>query len=247
MMSDTDIHYFPDLAEASASAVNFITNLAKTEIKRKNSFTFVLTGGKTPRLLYELLAQPIGSAKINWQQVSIFWGDERCLDLKHVDSNFNMAHETLLSKINIPAQNIYRIPTELSSPIACAYSYEQTLRNFFKINKQSTTLPSFDLILLGMGQDGHIASLFPCADSLMEKNRWVTAETKATGSPAAPRITLTMPVINQAGHILFLIAGTQKQQIARKTFITQQNTPYNFPAALVRPTDKLTWFIAAKT
>lgn len=239
-------YYYPNLVECSKAVAAYIANLAKSEIAQKNFFTFVLTGGKTPRILYELLAAPSTCDQKIWQKSNLFWGDERCVPPTHPDSNYAMANKALLSKTNIPLKNIYRIPAELSPPDLGAKTYEATVQKFFNNTKQLTSFPSFDLILLGMGQDGHIASLFPGSSALLEKDHWVTT-VEQTGTPSVARITLTLPVINQAKCVLFLISGVEKHKIAQTIFDAQQTNSNKYPAAMVRPTGRVLWFIVNET
>lgn len=238
------VNQYADLTECSEAVAAFIVDLAKTEINKKNSFTMVLTGGKTPGTLYERLAQQPFRDNINWQKTSLFWGDERCVSPTHSDSNYALACEYLLSKTDIPSENIYRIPAELSPPMAGAQTYEKTLQKFFHSINRLAFFPSFDLILLGMGPDGHIASLFPDSAALREDKHWVTAVPEPAGSPPVPRITLTLPVINQAKCALFLIAGSEKQKIAQAILDDAEGNSAKYPAAMVRPVGKLFWFIA---
>lgn len=243
-MKSPIVKQYSNLTECSESVAAFIVDLAKAEIDKKNSFSLVLTGGKTPRILYERLAQPTFRDQINWQKTSIFWGDERCVPPTHPDSNYALAHEYLLSKTDIPFKNIYRIPAELSSPKAGAETYEETLQEFFHSIKRLVSFPSFDLILLGMGQDGHIASLFPDSAALREDKHWVAVVDEKVGSPRVSRITLTLPVINQAKCVLFLIAGPEKQKVAQAIFDGPEDNSAKYPAAMVRPVGRLFWFIA---
>lgn len=238
-----EARHYSSLVECSEAVAAYIANLATSEITQKNSFNFVLTGGKTPRILYELLAQPSFCDQKIWQKTNLFWSDERCVSPNHPDSNYAMAHETLLSNTNIPSENIYRIPAELSPPRLGAETYEATLQKFFNNTNQLTSFPSFDLILLGMGQDGHIASLFPGSSALFEENHWVTA-VEQTGAPPVARITLTFPVINHAKCVLFLISGGEKQKIAQAIIDAPQTISDKYPAAKVKTVEKLLWYIA---
>jgi 6-phosphogluconolactonase len=238
-----EIRTYATLANLSSAAAEFIAGLAEATIKERNIFTLVLSGGSTPRLLYEELAcQPI-SKRIDWQKTHIFWGDERCLPPDHGDSNYGLAHQALVSKVDIPPANVHRIPAEGGFANA-AEAYEETLRHFFHPpvrSKKGTHFPSFDLVLLGLGQDGHTASLFPGDAALEEKYRWVVAVDGASASPPVPRITLTLPVLNKAKCVIFLVSGAR----TREAFEAIMNNPGTaaYPAARVRPSGRLLWFI----
>jgi 6-phosphogluconolactonase len=238
-----EIRCFPKLSDLSREAAQFISELAEATIKERNIFTLVLSGGSTPRLLYEELARRPISKKINWQKTHIFWGDERCVPPYHSDSNYGLAHQALVSKVDIPPANVHRIPAEGGSANA-AEAYEETLRRFFHppaTSEEGTHLPSFDLVLLGLGQDGHTASLFPGDAALEEKYRWVVAVDGASASPPVARITLTLPVLNKAKCVIFLVSGVRK----REAFEEIMNNPGTaaYPAARVRPSGRLLWFI----
>jgi 6-phosphogluconolactonase len=241
-----EIRSYPSLPELSRAAAEYICEIAEEAVKERGTFTFVLSGGTTPRLLYEELAgQPI-SKRIDWQKTHIFWGDERYLPPEHSDSNYALAFQTLVSRVNIPPANVHRILTESRSADVAAEDYEKTLRHFFRPPARSeddTPLPSFDLVLLGMGQDGHTASLFPGDEALEEKYRWVVAVDGAKASPPVRRITLTFPVINEAKCVVFLASGSSKLQVLQE--ILNHPLTVTYPAAQVQPSGKLLWFIDA--
>jgi 6-phosphogluconolactonase len=232
------------LSELSLAAAEYIAELAEARIKERNIFTLVLSGGSTPRQLYEKLAnQPI-SNRIDWQHAHLFWGDERCVPPDNPDSNFSLAFETLISRVDLPPANIHRIPATTGPPKAAAEEYEKILREFFQAAAESDSIisfPSFDLVLLGMGVDGHTASLFPGDAALGEKTSWVVAVEGTSASPPVPRITLTFPVINEAKCVLFLASGSSKLQVIQEIL----NNPHTvtYPAAKVQPSGKLLWFI----
>ena len=239
-----EIRSYPSLPELSHAAAEFIVELAEATVKERNVFTLVLSGGSTPRLLYEDLARPPFSTRIDWQKTHIFWGDERCVLPNHPDSNYGLALQTLVSKVNIPPANVHRIPAEIGSANAAAEAYEETLHHFFAPsagNEDGTHLPSFDLILLGLGQDGHTASLFPGDAALEEKYRWVAPVDGASASPPVPRVTLTLPVLNEAKWVVFLASGSRKKGVFEK--IINDPGAAAYPAARVRPSGRLLWFI----
>ena len=239
-----EIRTHPSLEDLSRAAAEYICEIAEGAIKERGIFTFVLSGGTTPRLLYEELAKEPYASRVDWQHTHLFWGDERCVPSDNPDSNFSLALQTLISKVDVPPSNIHRIPAATGSPKPVAAEYETTLREFFQAtagSDPSTSFPSFDLVLLGIGVDGHTASLFPGDSALEERTSWVVAVEGSNASPPVPRITLTLPVINEAKWVLFLVSGSNKLKVLREIL----NNPHTaiYPAAHVRPAGKLLWFI----
>ncbi|MEP6819176.1 MAG: 6-phosphogluconolactonase [bacterium] len=190
-------------------------------------FSVALAGGNTPRRIYELLATERFKSRIAWSQVHLFFGDERCVPPDHPDSNYAMAYESLISKVPIPAKNVQRIIGEGNAP-ENAQAYENQLRAFFA----GLSWPRFDLVLLGMGEDGHTASLFPNSPALREKSRWVvpTRNEQSGGD----RITLTVPVFNHARRVLFLVTGGKKAQ-RLKEVLRREPGSEQLPARTITP------------
>ena len=239
-----EIRTYKTLADLSRAAAEFIVGLAEATIKKKNVFTLVLSGGSTPRLLYEDLALQPFSKRIDWHKTHIFWGDERCVPPNHPESNYGLAYQALVSRVDIPPANVHRIPAESGSANAAAEAYEETLHHFFVPSvgsEHGAHLPSFDLILLGLGQDGHTASLFPGDAALEERYRWVAPVDGASASPPVPRVTLTLPVLNEAKRVVFLVSGSRKKGVFEKIMNNPGTAAY--PAARVRPSGRLLWFI----
>ena len=244
MNKKPEIRSYPSLPELSRAAAEFIAELAKVTINNRNIFTLVLSGGSTPRLLYEELARQPISKRIDWQKTHIFWGDERYVPPDHPDSNYALAFQALVSKVDIPTANVHRVITESDSANAAAEDYEKTLRHFFRPPAESEDHPyhhSFDLVLLGLGQDGHTASIFPGDAALEEKYRWVVAVDGASASPPVPRVTLTFPVLNKAECVIFLVSGSRKKEVFEEIMNNPGTAAY--PAARVRPSGRLLWFI----
>jgi 6-phosphogluconolactonase len=217
------------------NAAEFIFQCAKDAVKASSRFTFVLAGGNTPRGLYSRLSKPPYDSDFPWRETCIFFGDERCVSKDHPDSNFFMAHQTLISNVSIPESNIYRIPVEKESPEVVARDYEKTLRAF----------PTFDLILLGLGADGHIASLFPGDPKVEEQGKRVIDVYAPEGNPPGHRISLTLPAINSAKTVIFLVSGDSKQEIARKVIAAQREAreeSVTYPAGRVKPEGRCMWF-----
>ena len=224
-----------DLFQAAADEV---IRAATEAIAQRRRFTIALSGGSTPRNLYTLIAAN-ASATVPWDKVFFFWGDERHVPPKDAESNYRMAEETILSKVPVPPANIFRILAENPDAAAAAEAYEQTLRQFF--DPAPGEFPRFDLILLGMGPDGHAASLFPETAALREKSRLVVANW--VEKLHTHRITLTLPVLNAARCVAFLVSGTDKAAVLHE--VLEGNAPAEkYPSKLVRPTDgRLIWFV----
>ena len=216
-------------------AADLILQLCEKAIAEKGSFTIALSGGHTPKKLYELLSQAPYANKIKWKNVFVFWSDERCVPISDEENNSHMASIALLNNVPIPKENIFPIPVNFE-PAKAAARYEQMIRTFFK-----ETEIHFDLILLGVGDDGHTASLFPGTDILDEKKalvKQVYLEEKKVY-----RVSFTFPLINNAKNILFLVTGKDKAPILEKIFIKIKRI-HPFPAQLVRPVKgKLLWFM----
>jgi 6-phosphogluconolactonase len=248
------VRKFASVREASEAAVSIIIAVARRAAADRGFFSLVLAGGTTPGLTYRLLAEPAHARQIPWQQCYFFWGDERWLPLSHPDSNFALVHETLLDKVKVPTRNIFPIPTGEGTPGEAAALYEKRLRFFFRKRLPAATkrgnargnFPTFDLALLGMGPDGHTASLFPGSPLLEEQNKWVVDVPEATGSPPVARITLTLPVFNRAANVLFLVAGSDKLKILETIRASPQEAAERYPAARVRPAGNLVWLAAEK-
>lgn len=212
---------------ANAGAQQFATQ-AETAIAQRGVFNVALAGGSTPRQLYRRLVQPPYMDGLDWLNIHIFFGDERCVPPGHPDSNYGMARETLLSHIPLPETNIHRISGELP-PDQAADAYAADLQSFF-----CGVLPALDLVLLGLGEDGHTASLFPGTQALTEMERWVIAVDHTTPPlPLLPRITLTLPVLNAARNVLFLVSGEAKADVLARVLDNKEDD--HLPARQVNP------------
>lgn len=234
-----EIEIYNSVEELSQAAAERFISASDVAIRARGRFTVVLSGGSTPRSLYSLLATEPRFSRVDWRRVHFFWGDERSVPPIHKDSNFRMVRETLLSKVNPPPTNIHRIPAEKTVASEAAKAYMEELKSFFSL--QEGEWPRFDLVLLGMGPDGHTASLFPDTLVLHE----------ATSLVAAPwvdklksyRITLTPPALNHAAHVLFIVAGPDKAPALREV-LEGSFRPETYPAQLIRPLDgKITWMV----
>jgi 6-phosphogluconolactonase len=241
-----EIRTFPNLEKASLEAADLIEAAAGAAISDKGFFTLVLTGGQDVRLLYQYLGGAPYSSHQSWQNIHFFWGDERWVAADHQESNQAMARELMLDRVIAPHANLHPVPVELSSPEEAAAAYERELRAFFAPHPELTNgrYPCFDCILLGMGKDGHTASLFPDSPLLLEEERWVVAVTDPAGEPRVPRITMTLPVFNSGREVLFLTSGPEKKSILDRLSADSSAAAKQAPAARVQPEGGLRWFHA---
>jgi 6-phosphogluconolactonase len=239
MSTTVEVRRLATPQELFQAAADEVLHAASEAIAKRGRFTIALSGGSTPRSLYSLIAANAATSA-PWNKVFFFWGDERHVGPKDAESNYRMVEESLLSKIQVPAENIFRIPAENPDAAAAADAYEQTLRKFFQVSS-SGEFPRFDVILLGIGPDGHTASLFPQTAALSEKSRWVVANWVEKLN--THRITLTLPVLNQARSVAFLVSGTDKAAALHE--VLEGKAPgEQYPSKLVRPVDgKLFWFV----
>jgi 6-phosphogluconolactonase len=233
-----DIIICQDVDELGRKAAARFVSLANEAVKAHGQFNVALSGGSTPRLLYSLLASAEFAARIRWRQIHLFFGDERCVAPDHAESNYRMVKESLLSRTFIPPDNVHRMAGE-KTPAVAAAAYEARLRKHFSIDDDA--LPRFDLILLGLGEDGHTASLFPGSSALSETRRLVA--TTYVEKLNAHRLTLTFPVINNAAQIIFLIAGESKAAVV-KEILGNEAGMAKYPAARIAPrSGKCEWMI----
>jgi 6-phosphogluconolactonase len=216
-------------AVASAAAGRFVV-LARAAVADRARVRVALAGGRTPEAMYRLLAEVPYRDAIDWGRVEILWGDERCVPPDHPDSNYRMAREALLARVPIPSDNVHRMRGGTLDAIAVAREYEEVLRQVCRVDVD--TLPRLDLCLLGLGPDGHTASLFPGSPAIRERKRWVRAGW--VEKLRSWRLTLTPPVINNARHVLFLVTGRDKAETVRAV-LQGPTEPDHLPAQIVRP------------
>ncbi len=229
------VRIFPDLEELSQAAAWYVVLQSRNATAARGKFTVALSGGSSPKRLYSLLATDPYAAQINWSGSHFFWADERCVPPDHQESNFRLAHDAFLAKVLLPTENTHRIAGE-KDPERAASEYEKHLRTFF----DAPSFPAFDLILLGVGEDGHTASLFPGASTLRERVR--IAVPVYADAPKPNRVTLTLPVLNHATNILFLVSGRGKAKVLHEIF--EDGNPKQYPAGMVRPVNgTVTWMI----
>jgi len=236
MASDANLTVCADPATLAESAAHLIVDAATEAVRDRGRFLFCLAGGETPRATYACLALPAFSERIPWDRTWIFFGDERAVPPDHPESNYRMAYETLLSKVPIPASQVFRMRGEQSDADGAAAAYAAEVAG--AIGTKRGELPRFDVVLLGLGIDGHTASLFPGSPVLREVFR-IVAAVHVAAAQIPQRLTLTFPVLNAAARVVFLVTGPEKAKIVR-TVLSEHG---GLPAALVRPTDgELIWF-----
>ena len=243
MSADVDVR--PDADAAMHATAEQIVEAAATAVRSSGRFTIALAGGSTPRRLYALLATPPYATRVAWPAVEVFWGDERGVPPDDPASNYRMAHEALLAHVPVAPAHVHRIHGE-DAPDAAAADYEHELRLVFATPSgppRHVAGARLDLVLLGMGDNGHTASLFPHSPTLDERERWVVAD-RVDATPSA-RVTLTVPVINAAALAMFLAVGADKAPMLRRV-LEGPRTPTTLPAQLVAPSDgRVRWIVDA--
>jgi 6-phosphogluconolactonase len=226
------IEVLPDPLALAHQVAEWMT---KAALAARDSFRVSLSGGSTPKTLYGLLASDEFRDRFPWQRVSWYWGDERFVPYDHPESNFRMTREAMLAKAPVPRENIHPIPTD-GTPEDAARRYEQTLQQAYGAAKLDPRRPLFDVTLLGLGSDGHTASLLPGEPALSECERWVAVVSH--GRPEV-RITMTYPVLESSRRVAFLVAGEEKAAI----FNAIRKGGSQMPAARIRPVGELLWFV----
>lgn len=225
-MAKSDIKIFPDATALARAAATHIVELAQAAIALNKRFSVALSGGSTPEPMYRLLATPEFDRHIDWKYVHLFWSDERCVPPDHPESNYGLAWRSFIDHVPISMDNLHRILGE-EDPIVAAETYEQELKDHFK-----SSLPHFDLVLLGLGEDGHTASIFPGSPAATESKRLVLAVQHPKSNQW--RITLTLPAINAASNVTFLVSGASKREILR-IVRSGIKAPEEIPASAVEP------------
>jgi len=234
-----DKRVFPDLDAVSRAAFEELLLAMRDAVKERGRFTIALSGGKTPAKLYTLWAHAESHGlRTPWDKVQLFWGDERYVPAIDPLSNFRMTGETLLSQVPIPPGNVHPMPgpEDFATPEKAAEAYETELRQFF-----GSEPPAFDVQLLGLGVEGHTASLFPGSPALEEKKRWVAA----VEAPAKPprRLTLTPVVLNQGRNTFFMVCGEDKREIVAALGSESASKPSQYPAGMIKPKGRVLWFM----
>jgi 6-phosphogluconolactonase len=226
---------FPDLDSLSRAAMDQTMEILRAAVAQSGRFSIALSGGHTPGKMYELWAGKPYRGDTPWDRVHLFWGDERYVAHDDPLSNYRMTRETLISHVPIPPENVHAVPTVSAPPDKSAEAYEADLRSHFD------AAPEFDLQLLGLGPEGHTASLFPGSPALEENQRWVLPVT----APATPprRLTLTPVVLNRGRNTTFLVAGKDKREIIATLRNEPDSKPSQYPAARIRPLGRVLWFL----
>jgi len=231
-------YIFADAQEVVRAAATLFVTVGQQAISKRARFLVALSGGSTPKALYMVLASKEFATQLDWNKVHFLFGDERAVPPTHQDSNFALANTLLFTPLNISATHIHRMRGE-DSPETAAIHYENLLRGLTATTSEQW--PVLDLVLLGMGEDGHTASLFPDTPALSEPTRWVVPGLAPQGTRS--RITLTLGVINHASVVLFLVTGLNKATVVRRIFESRADAPDAYPAARIRPeTGRLLWY-----
>jgi len=232
-----DTRVFPDIDALSRAAADESFRIMKDAVAQRGRFAIALAGGHTPAKMYSLWARDKKyDLQTPWDRVHLFWGDERYVPQTDPLSNYRMTKETLLARVPIPPANVHPMPTEIAPPDKAAAAYEADMRMFF-----GQAPPEFDLQLLGLGVEGHTASLFPGSPALDEKKGWVAAVTAPANPPL--RLTLTPVVLNRARNTLFLVAGENKREILAALRAEPDGKPSQYPAGRIRPSGSVLWLL----
>jgi len=235
-----EIRIAPSSQEWAQDAATFIVSIGEQAIQSNGRFIVALSGGSTPKTLYQVLATPEWKARFDWSRTFFLFGDERCIPPDHPESNFKMADSTLFQPLHIPVDHICRMKGEYEDPTAAAREYEKQIRELTEC--PAPEVPRLDLILLGLGDDGHTASLFPGTAALQENNRIVTVGHAPIGITS--RLTLTLGVLNHAAVVLFLVTGSGKAQIVRRVLEPESEEDRFLPATRISPAaGRLVWML----
>ena len=233
-----DTRVLPDIDALSRAALEELLSDLQDAIKQRGRGAIALSGGHTPEKMYTLwAANEKYRNETDWNRVHFFWGDERYVPHDDPLSNYRMTREALLQNVPIPAANVHAVPTNLGTPQQAAEAYDQELRKFF-----GSAAPAFDVTLLGLGPEGHTASLFPDSPALQEKTRWVVPVHVEAVPPN--RLTFTLPVLNSSRNTYFLVAGENKREILAALRAEPDSHPSAYPAGRIRPADgRVLWFL----
>lgn len=231
-----DVRVYGDAGQLARAAAELFVNTAADSIEARGRFWVALSGGTTPRRLYKLLATSAFSSRVDWGRICIFWGDERYVAVDDPDSNYRMTDEALLQHVPIPFMNVYRVPTEID-PAQAAAAYEHEIRHCFRV---FDSVPQFDLIYLGLGTNGHTASLFPRSPAMKETSRLVLADFVAEVS--SWWITMSTSLLNRGRTVAFLITGQEKADVLREVLLGPRD-PARLPAQLIAPEGALLWMV----
>jgi 6-phosphogluconolactonase len=225
------VFVYPNPEEVARAAARLFVDYAWQAISRHGKFMVALSGGNTPRAMFQVLASTEFRGQVDWAKVHVFWSDERAVPPEHPDSNYGMARRELLLRVPLPQANVHRMEAERANIGRAAHDYEEVLREHLELDDRG--FPRFHLILLGLGADGHTASLFPGTRVTRQTSRWVSTPTVAKLN--ARRMTLTLPVLDAALRVVFLVVGAEKAEILRAVLLGKADPP--LPAQMVQPRD----------
>jgi len=235
-MSKTEIIVKDNSRQLAEAGARLFTKVALASVRERGHFAVAISGGSTPRGVHRLLAEEPHRSEVPWKRTSLFWVDERCVPVTDDRSNYGLAKRDLLDKVPLPMSQIHPMPVEVPSDMG-AQEYQREIQNFFQVGEEQ--IPEFDLIFLGIGTDGHTASLFPGQRALKEQKQWIVAV--KGGDPNVSRLTMTYPLLNRARVIVILVSGKGKAAILKTLFEEKQT---GLPAAGIKPTNgELTWLI----
>lgn len=243
-----EVYLAADSGDLARQSAELIATAGREALLARGRFSLALTGGHTVQAVYRHLA---ATAEVEFRRLlgvetDFFWGDERLVPADHPDSNFAMARRLLLEELKVSPGRLHPMVATLADPLLAARTYEKSLRDFFAATLSSAGLPVFDLILLGLGPDGHVASLFPGSAALAERQAWVTGVHPPVLSPVVARVSLTMPVLNQARLVLIMVAGQERVALARRISAGAPGVE-DLPAARLCPAGRLVWLLAEES
>lgn len=234
-----EVRVYANPSAASAALARHLVRRAGESIRARGQFSLVLSGGKTPQALYRRLAR-YDRTRVPWRRTEVFFGDERCIGPRSAESNYRAASDSLLSRIPVPRRHVHRLEGELRPPTRAAERYAELLG---AIPAPEDGPPRFDLVLLGIGGDGHTASLFPNSPALRARTRSVVAVARSPDAPFLPRLTLTYPALASSREVCFLVAGAEKADVLGKILRSLPNGTPRYPASLVRSRGSVVWFL----
>lgn len=234
---------FSDSESLSLAAARELISVVVRAVEQRGCCSLVLSGGSSPRRLYELLAKPLFRAQIDWAKIHVFWSDERCVGPDDACSNYHCACTSLLQHVPLPSANIHRMPGEIDPPQAVLTSIAD-IRSFFgKRLSGPGHFPSFDCVLLGMGADGHIASLFPGDESALQEEELVIETRAPEGMPVAQRLSMSLPLLAAARDIFFIVCGRGKQTVLERV-LAGSSASQHYPASRLCARARAVWFVA---
>jgi len=234
------LRVFADLPSATAAAARHLWGRAVESVRARGRFTWVLAGGHTPEGLYRLLAATY-RGRFPWAETEVFFGDERCVSPRARESNYAMVRDSLLARVPVPRGRVHRLPGEVRPPSKAARQYTRLLGPLAPVGTPESA--RFDVVLLGIGPDGHTASLFPRSPELQERRRAVVAVRRSGQPPFLPRLTMTLPALAASREVLFLVAGPDKADAVREIFRALPRGTARWPASLVRSSGPVVWFV----